>query len=167
MNENARKVGMLEPAAIAALTETSRETVMAAARSGRVVPVVGEGDAARAILEDAVEVQLALGGRILEFSPGDHDRRGIFDRLHRIQRAARGMLVPGQAPTGSPAREITEGYRGDILEQIDELENLLHGVACEAVDCAVTDNNLRVIGLAAESLAGRINSYLSVKAAVS
>lgn len=110
-------------------------------------------DAARAIIDDVVEIQGAASGFGL-------NRAGLA-ALRNIQLQARGLL------TGKPAApkvqpEIAGGYRLDVL---DVLQGLSEVLCCEQGRVAgeMSDEDLRVIALAAEAAYSRINNYLLVQ----
>ncbi|MHB1060033.1 MAG: hypothetical protein ACYC0F_19405 [Rhodanobacter sp.] len=110
-------------------------------------------DAARAIIDDVVEIQGAASGFGL-------NRAGLA-ALRNIQLHARGLLTGKPAPV-SKAPEIAGGYRLDVLEVLQGLSEVL---CCDQGRMAgeVSDEDLRVIALAAEAAHSRINNYLLVR----
>ncbi|MHB8808937.1 MAG: hypothetical protein ACYC9M_02840 [Desulfobulbaceae bacterium] len=109
-------------------------------------------DVARAIIDDVVEIQGASSGFGL-------NRAGLA-ALRNIQMQARGLLTGKPAPV-SKTPEIAGGYRLDVLEV---LQGLSEQLCCDTSrQGAVTDEELRVIALAAEAAHSRINNYLLVR----
>ena len=109
-------------------------------------------DAARAIIDDVVEIQGAASSFGL-------NRAGLA-ALRNIQLNARGLLTGKPAPKATP--EIAGGYRLDVL---DVLQGLSEVLCCEQGRVAgeLSDEDLRVIALAAEAAHSRINNYLMVQ----
>jgi len=111
-------------------------------------------DAARAIIDDVVEIQGAASSFGL-------NRAGLA-ALRNIQLNARGLLTGKPAPAPKATPEIAGGYRLDVL---DVLQGLSEVLCCEQGRVAgeVSDEDLRVIALAAEAAHSRINNYLMVQ----
>lgn len=111
-------------------------------------------DAAMAIIDDVVEVQGAASGFGL-------NRAGLA-ALRNIQLHARGLLTGKTAPAAKATPEIAGGYRLDVL---DVLQGLSEVLCCEQGRVAgeMSDEDLRVIALAAEAAYSRINNYLLVQ----
>ena len=110
-------------------------------------------DAARAIIEDVVEIQGASSGFGL-------NRAGLA-ALRNIQIHARGLLTGKPAPVPK-SPEIAGGYRLDVLDVLQGLSDVL---CCDQGRVAgeMSDEDLRVIALAAEAAHSRINNYLLVR----
>jgi hypothetical protein len=110
-------------------------------------------EAARAIIDDVVEIQAAASGFGL-------NRVGMA-ALRNIQLHAKGLLTgkPAAAPKNP---EIAGGYRLDVLDVLHGLSDVL---CCDQGRVAgeMSDEDLRVIALAAEAAHSRINNYLLVR----
>lgn len=111
-------------------------------------------EAARAIIDDVVEVQGAASGFGL-------NRAGMA-ALHNIQLHARGILIGKPAPAPSTTPEIAGGYRLDVLDVLGGLSEVLCCDQCRG-ERDLSDEELRVIALAAEAAYSRINNYLLVR----
>jgi len=110
-------------------------------------------DAARAIIDDVVEIQGASSSFGL-------NRAGMA-ALRNIQLHARGLLTGKPAPVPK-SPEIAGGYRLDVLDVLHGLSDVL---CCDQGRVAgeMSDEDLRVIALAAEAAHSRINNYLLVR----
>ena len=110
-------------------------------------------EAARAIIDDVVEIQGAASGFGLN--------RAGMEALRNIQLRARGMLT-GKPVVAAKPPEIAGGYRLDVLDVLHGLSDVL---CCDQGRLAgeLSDEDLRVIALAAEAAHSRINNYLLVR----
>lgn len=128
------------------------------------IPAISEReqarDAARGILENTTEVILAVARLDMGY-----DRERIVGTLRNIHREARGLIgeAQGKRAAAPAAVEIMDGYREDVAEMMHAMAEHLAGAL--GGPQPPPDYTLRMIGMAADTLAVRINSYLGLRAA--
>ncbi|MFZ5775081.1 MAG: hypothetical protein ACOY3Z_06315 [Thermodesulfobacteriota bacterium] len=106
---------------------------------------------ALAIIDDVVELQGALSSLGL-------NQAGLVT-LRNIQVQARSLLTGNQTPP-VPVGDIAGGYR---LDALDVLQTLAETLCCDRATAEMSDDDLRLIAMAAEAAHTRINNYLQVQ----